>query len=106
MAPSISTAGAPISAHRIDCDFESGHEELFLGCLDHFPVLVMAAMRTRACGMRNSWQLEHSAKERALRWSCARRRLRRALECRRFGFGIFYELRSSSRRLISSNVSM
>src|SRR6266571_7075626 len=38
--------------------------------------------------MRNSWQLEHSAKDRAVKWSCARRRSRRAFECRRFGFGI------------------
>src|SRR5262245_57124187 len=35
-----------ISAHRIDCDLEIGHEELFLGCLDDFPLFVIAAMRT------------------------------------------------------------
>jgi hypothetical protein len=37
-----------IPAHRIDCDFEIRHEELFLGGFDDFPVFVMAAVRTRA----------------------------------------------------------
>jgi len=40
--------GRVIPAHRIDCDFEIRHEELFLGGFDDFPVFVMAAVRTRA----------------------------------------------------------
>jgi hypothetical protein len=37
-----------IAAHRIDCDSEVGHEELFLSGFDNFPFLVIAAVRTRA----------------------------------------------------------
>jgi len=37
-----------ISAHRIDCDFEIGHEELLLGGLDHFPFFIEAAMGASA----------------------------------------------------------
>src|SRR5437867_8687216 len=38
--------GRLIAAHRIDCDFDFGHEELFLSGLDNFPLLVVAAVRT------------------------------------------------------------
>jgi hypothetical protein len=40
--------GRVIAAHRINCDFVVGHEELFLGRLDDFSFLIVAAMRTRA----------------------------------------------------------
>jgi hypothetical protein len=40
--------GRMVAAHRIDCDLEVGHEELFLGCFDHFPIFVIAAVRTSA----------------------------------------------------------
>ena len=40
--------GRVVAAHRIDCDFDVGHEELFLGGLDDFPFFVKAAMRTGA----------------------------------------------------------
>src|SRR5262252_4295833 len=41
-----------IAAHGVDCDFEAGHQRLFLGCLDDFSVFVVAAMRT--CAMRHA----------------------------------------------------
>src|SRR6266852_2951923 len=33
-----------IAAHRVDRDFDCGHEELFLSGLDDFPLLVIAAV--------------------------------------------------------------
>jgi hypothetical protein len=41
-----------VAAHRIDCDLENRHEDLFLSCLDDFPFFVVAAMR--ACTMRHA----------------------------------------------------
>jgi hypothetical protein len=37
-----------VTAHRIDCDFYAGHEDLFLSGFDDFPFFVEAAMRTGA----------------------------------------------------------
>jgi hypothetical protein len=40
--------GGMIASHRIHCDFDVGHEELFLRCFDDFPVFVIAAVRAGA----------------------------------------------------------
>src|SRR5215472_5865768 len=41
-----------VAAHRVDRDFDCGHEELLLGGLDDFPFLVVTAVR--ACTMRHT----------------------------------------------------
>jgi hypothetical protein len=37
-----------VTTHRINSDFDPGHEDLFLSGFDDFPIFVIAAMRTGA----------------------------------------------------------
>src|SRR5439155_26034350 len=117
--------GRLIAAHRIDRDFDFGHEELFLSSLDNLRLLVVAAVRT---GPMRHPQLvaigafrEGSRRQMIVRPPAVAPRLRMSsfwvwhtltpawddmkipLSVReRHRCASFYELRLSSRRLISS----